>query len=71
MMDAKGTPTTVRLTPAITDRLDRIANRMQQETELTDLTGGQISRSAVLRLSITKGCDALCKKYKIKEIDNG
>ena len=70
MSDPQGTPTTVRLTPSITKRLDLIADRMGQEKELTDLTGGSVSRSAVLRISISKGCDLLCKQYKIKESKN-
>lgn len=60
----KEVPTSVRLPDELIARLDALGATMSARPEVAALAGGTVSRSAVLRLAVLRGVEALEAEYE-------
>lgn len=51
--------TSVRLPEEVLERLDALAARLAEDPTIRALAGGTLSRSAVLRIAVTRGLEVL------------
>jgi len=60
---ASETPVTIRMPADLLAQADELVDALKADPTLAAVTGGRMSRSAVLRLAVVRGLEALKAQY--------